>query len=75
LFGTLTGLDPAGLGAGEIAARDLGIATRDAQLLQRVASLNLGFGPSQEVPEPSVLALWRAAGAAGLAVGRRRARG
>jgi hypothetical protein len=75
LFGTLTGLDPAGLGAGEIAARDLGIATRDAQLLQRVASLNLGFGPSQEVPEPSVLALWLAAGAAGLAVGRRRARG
>ncbi|KQP17635.1 PEP-CTERM sorting domain-containing protein [Pseudorhodoferax sp. Leaf267] len=71
LFGTLTGLDPASLGAAEIAARDLGIAVPEAVLLQRVASLTLGFDP-QQVPEPSVLALWFTAAAAGLALRRRR---
>ncbi|WP_326533231.1 PEP-CTERM sorting domain-containing protein [Pseudorhodoferax sp.] len=75
LFGTLTGLDPASLGAAEIAARDLGISTRDALALQRVASLELGFAPGNEVPEPSVLALWLAAGGAVLGLRRRRARG
>lgn len=54
LFGTLTGLDPALFGAGEIAARDLGISARDALLLQRVASDQLGFAA---VPEPTGLAL------------------
>lgn len=57
LYGTLTGLDPAGLGASEIAASDLGIAERDALLLQRVTSLQLGFGSGNEVPEPPALAL------------------
>ena len=56
LFGTLTGLDPAQFGAGEIAARDLGIATADALTLQRVASLELGFAATA-IPEPSTLAL------------------
>ena len=72
LFGTLTGLDPASLGAGEVAARDLGIAGRDAELLQRVASLQLGFEPANAVPEPASLALCLAAGVAALAVRRRR---
>ncbi|MDR7334469.1 PEP-CTERM sorting domain-containing protein [Roseateles asaccharophilus] len=51
LFGTITGVNPSVLGAGEIAARDLGISARDAVLLQRVASEQLGF--SAPVPEPS----------------------
>jgi len=51
LFGTLTGLDPASLGAGEIAARDLGISIADALALQRVASDQLGF--AAPVPEPA----------------------
>ena len=72
LFGTLTGRDPASLGLSEIAARDLGISGRDAQLLQRVASLQLGFEPPNAVPEPASLALCLAAGAAALAVRRRR---
>jgi hypothetical protein len=54
-FGTVTGLDPALFGVDEIAARDLGISARDAWLLQRVASLQLGFRAS--IPEPGSLAL------------------
>ena len=55
LFGTITGLDPALLGAGEIAARDLGIAPGAALALQRVASEQLGF--ASPVPEPAGHAL------------------
>jgi len=54
-FGSITGLDPLSLGANEIAAGDLGIASADALVLQRVASLQLGF--AQPVPEPSSGAL------------------
>jgi hypothetical protein len=54
LFGTLTGLDPAMFGASEVAARELGISQREALLLQRVASDQLGF---VRVPEPGVVAL------------------
>jgi hypothetical protein len=71
LYGTLTGLDPAAFGASEIAARDLGISGRDAELLQRVASLQLGFAPGNEVPEPPVVALLGLA-AAVLVIARRR---
>jgi len=62
LFGTLTGLDPAMLGAQEIAARDLGISSAEALALQRVASDQLGF--AAPVPEPGAWALF----VAGLAV-------
>ena len=50
LFGTLTGLNPALLGASEIAAADLGISAADAMRLQRIASEQLGFA---QVPEPA----------------------
>ncbi|MET0520040.1 MAG: PEP-CTERM sorting domain-containing protein [Burkholderiaceae bacterium] len=56
LFGSITGLDPALLGGQEIAARDLGISSADALLLQRVASDQLGFAAAP-VPEPASLAL------------------
>lgn len=71
LFGKLTGVNPLALGAGEIAARDLGISSTDARTLQRIAAAQLGFN----VAEPESLAL------AGLAVwgviglSRRRRRG
>ena len=52
-FGTIPDLDPATLGANEIAARDLGISAADAATLQRIASFELGF----QVPEPGSLAL------------------
>ena len=54
LFGTLTGLDPASFGPGEVAARDLGISAREARLLQRVGSDQPGFAPAA-VPEPGGL--------------------
>jgi hypothetical protein len=70
LFGRVTGVNPFSLGAGEIAARDLGISAADAVALQRIAALELGFG----VPLPGSAAL---AGLgllllAGLRRGRRR---
>jgi len=55
LFGTLTGLDPASLGANEIAAQDLGIGAVQALALQRVASDQLGF--AAPVPEPETYAM------------------
>lgn len=54
LFGKITGVDPASLGANEIAAFDLGISQADARTLQRIASLELGFAP---VSEPGSMAL------------------
>jgi len=54
-FGSITGLDPAMFGAGERAARELGLTGREAWLLQRVASVQLGF--RNEIPEPGSLAL------------------
>ncbi|MFT4102707.1 MAG: PEP-CTERM sorting domain-containing protein [Burkholderiaceae bacterium] len=71
LFGTLTGLDPASLGANEIAARDLGIAPGQALALQQVASTQLGFAAS--VPEPQTMALVLA-GLALVGIGGRRRR-
>jgi len=71
MFGTLTGKNPSLFGLDEIAARDLGIAGRDAVALQRVAAAQLGMAP---VPIPATGAL----AALGLmllaAVGRRRSR-
>ena len=42
LFGRITGVNPFSLGAGEIAARELGISARDAVALQRIAALDGG---------------------------------
>ncbi len=72
LFGTLTGQDPANFGQGEVAARDLGISAREAALLQRVASDQLGFAAAA-VPEPvGLLPLVLALGLAATAAARRR---
>jgi hypothetical protein len=53
-FGSITGLDPAMFGESELAASALGLTGREAWLLQRVASLQLGF--RNEIPEPVTLA-------------------
>lgn len=53
LFGRVTGVNPFSLGAGEIAARELGISAADAVALQRIPALELGFG----VPLPGSAAL------------------
>lgn len=49
-FGTITGLDPLTLGAGETAARDLGISPAQAQSLQRIASLQLAAEAAEPLP-------------------------
>lgn len=56
LFGSITGLNPLSLGAGEQAAADLGINSVTALALQQVASQQLGFAAAP-VPEPQSLAL------------------
>ncbi len=71
LFGKTTGVNPFSLGAGEIAARDLGISGTDAVALQRIAALQLGF----EIPEPGTLALAGLALAGLLGARGRRSRG
>ncbi|NRF70877.1 hypothetical protein HLB44_28115 [Aquincola sp. S2] len=72
LFGTLTGLDPLSLGAGEIAAFELGIRAADARALQRIASEQLGF--VQAVPEPGGAGMALSALLIAALVLRRRAR-
>jgi len=72
LFGSITGLDPLGLGAAEQAAIDLGIDSATALALQHVASEQLGF--TTAVPEPQTLALMLAGlGLVAVRTGRRRA--
>ena len=58
-YGTITGLNPAALGANEQAAKDLGIDTATAVMLEDVAAVQLGFTVSA-VPEPSMWALFGA---------------
>ena len=67
MFGTITGLDPQGIGMYDIAARDLGISQRDAYTLQQIAAAQLGFAL---VPEPMSLMLV-SLGLLGLAASRR----
>ena len=69
LFGTMTGIDPMTLGMNEIAARDLGISTADALILQRVASMQLR--DSGLLPEPGTGALVAVAALAAVGVRRR----
>jgi len=69
-FGSITGVDPAMFGENERAARELGLTGREAWLLQRVASVQLGF--RNEIPEPGSLALV-ALGLLGMAGLKRRA--
>ncbi|MEY3252969.1 MAG: hypothetical protein RL227_1942 [Pseudomonadota bacterium] len=64
LFGRITGVNPFSLGAGEIAARELGISARDAVALQRIAAQELGF--SVPLPGSAALALAGLALLAGL---------
>ena len=59
-FGTVTGLDPLSLGAGESAAAALNISGAQAAALQRVASEQLAANAAA-VPEPSSLSLFAAA--------------
>ena len=71
LFGTLTGLDPLSLGAGERAAFDLGLSASTALALQRVAHDQLRA--SGLLPEPGSLLLVSIALAGALAARGRRA--
>lgn len=67
IFGTMTGMDPGMFGASERAARDLGISSADALLLQGIASAQW----RASVPVPSTVALLLVAG---LALGVTRAK-
>jgi len=53
IYGTVTGRNPYLLGSYEIAAQELGISSRDAVALQRIAAQQLGY----VVPAPGTLAL------------------
>jgi hypothetical protein len=71
LFGSLTGLDPIMFGASETAARDLGISSRDALALQRVASDQFRAS-NAPVPVPATGALVVISGIAALFARRRK---
>jgi hypothetical protein len=67
LFGTITGLDPQRFDGNEDAARDLGLSHAEAEALQLIAALTLGFA---QVPGPAALPLFLA-GLAALGAMRR----
>jgi hypothetical protein len=54
MFGSITGLDPTSLGAGDTVANNLGISAANAAALQRYASAQL----AAEVPEPGMAAMF-----------------
>jgi hypothetical protein len=58
MFGSITGLDPVTLGAGDTVARDLGISAANAAALQQYASAQL----AAEVPEPGMAAMFLSIG-------------
>ncbi|WP_051971759.1 PEP-CTERM sorting domain-containing protein [Massilia sp. 9096] len=68
IFGSVTGLDPALLGAGDSVARDLGIDSSTAAALQGYASAQLA---SEQVPEPNMALMFLTVGGL-MVVARRR---
>jgi hypothetical protein len=69
IFGSVTGLDPTMLGAGDGVARDLGIDSATAALLQGYASQQL---LSEQVPEPGMALTFLTLGGLMAVVRRRR---
>jgi hypothetical protein len=69
IFGSVTGLDPTMLGAGDSVARDLGIDGATAALLQGYASQQL---LSEQVPEPGMALTFLTIGGLMVAVRRRK---
>jgi hypothetical protein len=69
IFGSVTGLDPSLLGAGDGVARDLGIDSATAALLQSYASQQL---LSEQVPEPGMALTFLTLGGLMVAVRRRK---
>jgi hypothetical protein len=55
MFGSITGLDPRSLGAGDTIASDLGISAANAAALQRYATEQLAV---EEVPEPGMAVMF-----------------
>jgi hypothetical protein len=70
MFGSITGLDPVSLGAGDTVARDLGISAANAAALQQYASAQL----AAEVPEPGMAALFLSIGGVMVLARRRKSR-
>jgi len=68
MFGSVTGLDPRSLGAGDSIAAELGIGAAEADALQRYAADQLA---TEEVPEPGMAAMFLTLGGL-MCVARRR---
>jgi hypothetical protein len=74
MFGSVTGLDPRSLGAGETAAGELGINARTAVALQQIAAAQLAAERSGNVPEPAMALTFASMGALMWVARRRKGR-